>query len=295
MISKELAQKIRRIEITTNKLVNEVMAGQYQSAFKGQGVEFSEVREYMPGDDIRTIDWNVTARFGKPFVKRYIEERELTVIFLNDVSGSQWFGTHDRFKGELAAEISAVLAFSAIRNNDQVGSILFTDRIESFIPPKKGTQHVLRVVRDLLTTKPPGRFTGIAQAVDYLNHVQKRRSVVFLVSDFMDSGYEKTLRTAARRHDLVVISIDDPFERIMPSVRYITVEDSESSDPGRPLLIDLGKSSVRESIEREMRRFREQRDAFLASAGIDHLKLETDRPYESSLYRFMRLRARRMR
>ncbi len=292
MISKELVQKIRRIEITTNKLVNEVMAGQYQSAFKGQGVEFSEVREYMPGDDIRTIDWNVTARFGKPFVKRYIEERELTVLFLNDVSGSQWFGVRNRFKGELAAEISAVLAFSAIRNNDQVGSILFTDRIESFIPPKKGTQHVLRVIRDLLTTHPPGRSTNIGLAVDYLNRVQKRRSVVFLVSDFMDRNYEKTIRTAARRHDLVVITIDDPLEREFPDVGFVSMQDAES---GKPLLIDLSKRSVRDALVQEMRGFREERDAFFASAGIDHLKLETHQAYESALHRFMSQRARRMR
>jgi uncharacterized protein (DUF58 family) len=291
MIPRELIKKIRRIQITTSRIVNDLMAGQYHSAFKGRGMEFSEVREYIPGDDIRTIDWNVTARFNKPFVKRFVEERELTVMFLNDISGSQAFGSAESLKSELAAEISAVLAFSAIRNNDQVGSILFSDRIESYIPPKKGAQHVLRVVRDLLYEKPAGRGTNIAAALEYLNKVQKKRAVVFLVSDFKSANYEKALRIVNKRHDLVGIIVDDPREMAVPKTRWITFEDAET---GRVVCVDLSKKGIRDLFEKKAVEAAAAREKFLASAGVDFLKVSTGVPYEAALYRFMQARSRRM-
>ncbi len=290
MISSELLKKIRRIEITTNRIVNSVVGGQYQSAFKGRGMEFSEVREYTPGDDIRTIDWNVTARFGKPFVKRFIEERELTVMLLNDISGSQYFGTRDYLKSELAAEVSAILAFSAIKNNDQVGSILFSDRIQSYIPPKKGSTHVLRVIRDLLFQKASG-LTNINHALEYFSRVQKKRSVVFLVSDFLDDGYEKNLRIAHRHHDFVAVVIEDPSEIEMPAMGWLTVEDAET---GEIMHINLRKKSVRDRIRETVEEKRQKRDALFRSAGIDVLYIKTDKPYHRDLYRFFKRRAERM-
>jgi uncharacterized protein (DUF58 family) len=292
MISKELRKKIRRIEITTNRLVNDAMAGQYLSAFKGRGMEFAEVREYIPGDDIRTIDWNVTARYSRPFVKQFVEERELTVLFLIDISGSQGFGTSGQLKSELAAEICAILAFSAIKNNDQVGSILFSDRIESYIPPKKGATHVLRVVRDILIAKPEGRSTRIAAALEFLTRVQKRRSVVFLVSDFLDTGYEKALRIVNRRHDLVAVSIEDPREFEVPASGWFSLNDAETEES---ICVNFSRPSVREAFQQKVMEESQHRDKILSGSKIDHLKLRTDQPYEAFLYRFLQARARRMR
>lgn len=292
MLTQDLAKKIRRIQITTTRIVNQVMAGQYQSAFRGRGMEFAEVREYMPGDDIRTIDWNVTARFGKPFVKQFVEERELTVLFLNDLSGSQFFGSCNRLKSELAAEICAVLAFSAIRNNDRVGSILFSDTIHNFIPPKKGTQHVLRVVRDLLYTRPESRGTDINGVLEYLNRIQKRRAVVFLVSDFLGSDYEKNLRLAARRHDLVSIVVEDPREYALPDAGWLTLRDPET---GRVFHVNTSRKQVRDTWNTEMQALRNERDRLFKSIGIDTLYVSTAQSYESDLFRFLRNRARRMR
>ena len=291
MISNELLKKIKRIEITTNRIVNSVVGGQYQSAFKGRGMEFSEVREYAPGDDIRTIDWNVTARFGKPFVKRYIEERELTVMLLNDISGSQYFGTQNQLKSELAAEISAILAFSAIKNNDQVGSILFSNKIQNYIPPKKGSTHVLRVIRDLLFQKASGP-TSINNALEYFGKVQKKRSVVFLVSDFMDDNYEKNLRIAHQHHDFVAIVIEDPTEYELPFMGWLTLEDAES---GRIIHLNLRKKAVRNEILKMMEDKRRQRDNLFRSAGIDVIYVRTNKPYHRDLYRFFKRRAERMR
>jgi uncharacterized protein (DUF58 family) len=255
-------------------------------------MEFSEVREYVAGDDIRTIDWNVTARFNKPFVKRYIEERELTVMFLNDISASQTFGTAQGLKSELAAEISAILAFSAIKNNDQVGSILFSDRIESYIPPKKGSTHVLRVIRDLLFKQPESRNTNLSLALDYLGQVQKKRAVVFLVSDFMDDGYEKALRIANRHHDLVAIEIEDPREREIPCSGWMIMEDAES---GEEACVNLSSPRIMEKFKDDAQKRSAAREKFFATAGIDHLKISTGTPYEAVLYRFMQMRTRRMR
>jgi uncharacterized protein (DUF58 family) len=292
VITRELAKKIRRIQITTNRIVNQVMAGQYQSAFKGRGIEFAEVREYSPGDDIRIIDWNVTARYQRPFVKQFAEERELTVLFLVDVSGSQNFGTTRMLKSELTAEISAILAFSAIRSNDRVGSILFSDKVEMYTPPKKGTKHVLRVIRDVLFTRPETSSTNISGILEYLNKVQKRRAVVFLVSDFLDVQYEKSLRLAAKRHDLVALVVEDPAEYDLPDSGWISMRDPETD---QEYLVNTSKKSVRNAFRQSMNDLRIERDRLLKSVGIDTLYLSTAKNYESDLYRFLRNRARRMR
>lgn len=292
MITGDLAKKIRRIQITTNRIVNQVMAGQYQSAFKGRGMEFSEVREYSPGDDIRIIDWNVTARYQRPFVKQFVEERELTVLFLIDMSGSQNFGTIRTLKSDLAAELSAILAFSAIRNNDRVGSILFSHSVDAFIPPQKGTQHVLRVIRDILYTRPSAATTNINGVLEYLNRIQKRRAVVFLVSDFLDTGYEKNLRLAAKRHDLVALVVEDPAEYELPDAGWIAMRDPEDQ---REIMINTSRASIRRAFHDRTATHRAERDRLLQRIGIDTLKVSTACNYESDLYRFLRTRARRMR
>ena len=242
MIPKEILKRVRRIEITTRGMVNDVFSGEYHSVFKGRGVEFSEVRQYQIGDDIRTIDWNVTARYGEPFVKVFEEERELTVILMVDASSSGEFGTVELMKGEIAVEICALLAFSAIKNNDNVGLLIFTDKVEKFVPPRKGKSHVLRVLRELLYFRPEDRRTDIRTALDYLNRVVRRRSVVFLVSDFLSPNYEKALRIANRKHDVVAIQVVDPRETELPEVGYIELEDAET---GEITLLDTGREEVR--------------------------------------------------
>ena len=235
MIPKELLKKIRRIEIRTSHLVNDALAGQYHSAFKGRGMEFEEVREYQPGDDVRTIDWNVSARIGQPYVKKFREERELTVMLVVDLSASQSFGTNDQFKRELVAEIGATLAFSAIKNNDTVGLLCFTDRVEKFVPPRKGASHVLRVIRELLVHQPAGRGTNIGLALGHLNRITRKRSVVFVISDFLDEGFERELRAARRRHDLILVRVRDRHEVAMPRAGLITLIDNEN---GREVVVD---------------------------------------------------------
>nr|NIP98064.1 DUF58 domain-containing protein [Akkermansiaceae bacterium] len=242
MIPRELAKKIRYIQIYTSKAVNDLLAGEYHSVFKGQGMEFEEVREYQPGDDVRSIDWNVTARMGEPYVKRFREERELTVLFAVDLSASGDFGSTDKLKNEAAAEICALLAFSAIKNNDKVGLVVFTDTVELFVPPAKGTSHVLRLIRDLLGFKPRQACTDIAAAVDYLGKVAQKRAVVFLVSDFLESGFERALRTVGKRHDVIAVSITDPVEVKMPNVGLVELEDAET---GELIEIDTGSAAFR--------------------------------------------------
>src|SRR5262245_1026883 len=234
---------VRRIEIRTNRLVSEGMGGEYKSVFKGRGMEFAEVREYVPGDDIRTIDWNVTARTGGAFVKRFAEERELTLMLLVDVSGSGAFGSGDRSKTELAAEVSAVLAFAAIRNNDRVGAILFTDRVERYIPPRRGRRHVLAVVRDLLWHRPQSRGTDIAGALTFLSRVAVKRAIVFLISDFRADGFERALRLAHRKHDVIAIPVRDPREEALPPVGLLSLEDAER---GARRAIGAGSAGARE-------------------------------------------------
>jgi uncharacterized protein (DUF58 family) len=290
MIPKELARKIRYIEIYTSKAVNDVLAGEYESVFKGQGMEFEEVREYQPGDEVRSIDWNVTARMGHPFVKRFVEERELSVMFLVDLSASGAFGSVGRLKNELAAELCALLAFSAIKNNDKVGLIVFTDTIEKFIPPGKGTTHVLRLIRDLLEFRPRQVQTDITAAIDYLGRVTSKRSVVFLVSDFQGSGYERPLHVLGRRHDVIAVSIIDPREVSMPNVGLVELEDAET---GETVVIDTGSAVVRKEYEQlgagQQARLRE----LFRSMGVDQVEVLTDRDYVLDLVRFFRMRERR--
>jgi uncharacterized protein (DUF58 family) len=290
MIPKELARKIRYIEIYTNKAVNDVLAGEYHSVFKGRGIEFDEVREYTPGDDIRTIDWNVTARAGHPYVKRYVEERELTVLFLVDLSASGAFGSRDKLKNEVAAEVCALLAFSAIKNNDKVGLIVFTNTIELYIPPKKGATHVLLLIRDVLGFQPRGTTTNIDLALDYLGRVTQRRAVVFLVSDFLTEGFDKRLRIASRRHDLIAISIRDPRESELPNVGLVELEDAET---GELVVVDSSSAAVRREYETLAR----ERDArlreTLRSAAVDHVPVITGRDYVKDLMSFFRRREHR--
>jgi len=294
MISKELAKKIRYIQIYTSKAVNDVLAGEYHSVFKGQGMEFDEVRAYQPGDDIRTIDWNVTARTGDPYVKRYVEEREITVFFLVDLSASGSFGSREKLKNEVAAEFCALLAFSAIKNNDKVGLIVFTDTIELFIPPAKGTSHVLRLIRELLFFEP-GKIrkksgTDIALALDYLGRVLHKRGVVFLVSDFLDKNFEKPLRVLARRHDLIAVIVSDPRELSLPDVGLLEIQDAET---GETTVIDTGSKTVRSRYKRLAdEKNRELTDLF-QSTGVDHIKLFTDRDYVLDLVTFFRKRMRK--
>ena len=292
MIPKEILKKVKRIEIQTRGLVNDVFSGEYHSVFRGRGMEFSEVREYQIGDDIRTIDWNVSARIGRPFVKVFEEERELTLMLLVDVSSSGNFGTVTQMKGELAIEICALLAFSAIKNNDKVGLIIFTDRIEKFVPPKKGKAHVLRVLRELLYHEPQGKGTDIKLALEYLSRVINRRAVVFLASDFISEDYKKAMQIANKRHDLVAITITDPRERALPNVGAIELEDAET---GEIILIDTADSSVRERFSAETSEIRRERDKLLRSMNIDTIDIHTDVSYVEPLIRFFRMRAKRFR
>lgn len=292
MVPKEVLKKVKRIEITTRSLVNDVFSGEYHSVFKGRGMEFAEVREYQIGDDIRTIDWNVTARQGRPYVKVFDEERELTVMLLVDVSSSGEFGTVRQMKGEIAAEICALLAFSAIKNNDKVGLIIFSDQVEKFVPPRKGKSHVLRVIREILYHKPQGTQTNIAAALEFLSRVARRRSVVFLVSDFISSGYEKALQIANKRHDLVAVTITDPREIDMPDVGILELEDAET---GEILLLDTSSLEVRREFAQRTREWSEQREKLFRTLAVDSIDIRTDQPYIEPLIRFFRMRAKRFR
>ncbi len=292
MIPRELVRKIRRIQITTNRLVNESLAGEYHSVFKGRGMEFDEVREYQHGDDIRTIDWNVTSRTGHPFVKRYVEERELTVMLLVDASASGSFGSVEKTKGEVAAEISAVLAFSAIKNNDRVGAILFTDRVEKFIPPRRGSVHVLRVIRELLFYRPGREGTRIQEALEHLNLVVRKRAVVFLISDLLDQGFEQPLKVANRKHDMVIIQIVDPRERELSDVGIMELRDAET---GEVDLIDTSLARVREAYRSNWERNHEARRKLFQAQRMDHILINAAEPYDRPLVRFFEERMRRYR
>ncbi|MGN0853502.1 MAG: DUF58 domain-containing protein [Kiritimatiellia bacterium] len=288
---KELMAKVGRIRILTNRLIDDQLSGDYHSTFKGQGVEFDEVRPYVAGDDVRAIDWNVTARTGVPFIKRFSEERELTVMFLVDVSGSQSYGSVARSKAELAAEVSSLLALTAIRNQDKIGLILFSDRIVKFIPPRKGRQSVMRLVREVLAAEDEATGgTDLALALRFLNGVQKRRAVVFLVSDFLtrDETHEKLLRVVSRRHDVVCIPVGDPAESELPDVGLAELEDPES---GELLLVDTSDAEVRRQFARTARDAVEQRDRFFARSGIDNVPVATDRPYINAIRALFKRRA----
>jgi uncharacterized protein (DUF58 family) len=292
MLSKEILQTVKRIEIRTNRLVNEALGGEYHSVFKGRGMEFDEVREYQYGDDIRTIDWNVSARLGHFYVKRYVEERELTVVLLVDLSASKDFGTVRRFKNELAAELAALLAFSAIKNNDRVGALIFTDVVEKFIPPKKGRKHVLRVVRELLAYEPQHRRTSIETAVRYLNNVLTKKCVIFLISDFIDQGYEKALRVANQRHDLVALAINDPRERDLPKAGILQLIDPETHEV---FWVDTSLTQVRERYKKLSADFLDRRNKIFKRNRIEFVDLFTDKPYDVPLVKFFRQRAKRFR
>jgi uncharacterized protein (DUF58 family) len=263
------------------------MSGEYHSAFKGRGMEFSEVRAYMDGDDVRTIDWNVTARMGSPYIKKFIEERELTVMLVVDASSSGDFGSIDKFKGEMAVEMCSLLAFSAIRNNDRVGLIIFTSDIEVYIPPRKGKNHVLRVIRELLYFKPRHKGTDIGNALKFLNKVQTKTSVVFLVSDFMSGDFEKPLRVAAKRHDLVTISVTDPREDAIPRVGLIELEDAET---GETILFDTRDKKSLDIYKREREKRRAELDEMLRSTGVDEIRVSTEAGYIKPIVAFFKKR-----
>jgi uncharacterized protein (DUF58 family) len=291
MIPKEILKKVKRIEIATRGLVNEVFSGEYHSVFKGRGMEFSEVREYQVGDDIRNIDWNVSARMGHPYVKVFDEERELTVMLLVDVSSSGNFGTTQQMKGEIAAELCAVLAFSAIKNNDKVGLMIFSDKIEKFIPPRKGKQHVLRVIREILFFKPDDSQTDLNVALEYLSKVIKRRSIVFLISDFLTEEYEKSLQVANKKHDIISIDIIDPREIELPNIGFLELEDAETSET---VMVDTSNSEVRSGFFSQTQQDREVREKFFRSIGVDNINIFTDQSYVEPIVKFFRMRARRL-
>ncbi len=290
METRELLKKVRQLEIRTRGLVNQVFSGEYHSVFKGRGMEFSEVREYQYGDDMRMIDWNVTARLNHPFVKIFEEERELTVMLIVDMSGSQFFGSQSSLKRDVALELSAILAFSAMKNNDKVGLIMFTDRIEKFVPPRKGQGHVLRIVRDLLSFEPLRPATSIKVALEYLNHVQKKRAIVFVISDFIDSGYEAALRIAGKRHDLIGVVLKDPRERELPNVGLIHLRDAES---GVTRLIDTSDRNIRFLYNQLGTRMEEARKSLFIKSRLDDVEVRLDQSYLKPLIDFFRLRERR--
>jgi len=291
MLPKDVIKKIRRIQITTSKLVTDMLSGDYESVFKGRGIEFDEVREYQPGDEIRTIDWNVTARIGRPFIKKYVEERQLTVMILLDASGSSYFGTSKRLKSELAAEISAVLAFAAIHNKDRVGLIIFTDRIEKFIPPRKGLGHVLRVIREALCFKPKGRGTDITMALRYLDGVTTRRAVVFVISDFFAKDFKKALSIANKRHDVIAVTITDPRETTLPNAGLIELADAET---GKLFLVDTSSAALREKFLAKSRMITNERSKVFSSISVDHIDIATDKPYIEEFIKFFAMRKKRM-
>ena len=290
MIPKEILDKVRLIEIRTRNMMNNLFAGEYHSVFKGRGMEFAEAREYQPGDDVRHLDWNVTARVGSPFIKVFDEEREMTVMLLVDVSASGAFGSQQQMKGEVGVEVSALLAFSAIQNNDRVGLLIFTDEVEVFVPPKKGRKHVLRVIRELLYFQPQGRRTSIAGALEYLGRVLHRRSVVFVVSDFQDKGYETALRHLSRRHDLIAVSLSDPREWRMPDVGFINLQDAET---GEQVLVDSGHRGVREFYAAEQEAAVERRGVLFRKTGVDEIAIDATKPYVDPLIHFFRARMKR--
>lgn len=290
MLTKELVKQVRQIEIKTRGLVNHVFSGEYHSAFKGRGMEFSEVREYQFGDDIRNIDWNVTARFDHPFIKVFEEERELTVMLAVDVSGSLSFGSFEKTKQRIAAEISAIMAFSAMKNNDKVGLILFSDRIEKFVPPRKGRSHALRIISEVLSFKPEGKDTDIKAALEYLNSVIKKRSIVFLISDFMDKGYEKILRIIGKKHDLIGVTIADERESEIPKLGLIMLQDAET---GKERYIDTSDKTFQKYMTDYKRKTEMERKNIFTSSRLDSINVKTSGSYIKPIVDFFRLREKR--
>ena len=291
MIPREILRRVRRIEITTRGLVDQVFSGEYHSVFKGRGINFAEVREYDYGDDIRTIDWNVTARTGTPHVKIFEEERELTVMLLVDVSASGDFGTRERMKGDLAVEVCSLLAFSAIKNNDKVGLIIFSDRVEKFVPPRKGRRHVLRVLREMLYHQPRGRTTDLGMALEYLSRIIRRRAVVFVVSDFISEPFDKALGVAGRRHDVIALRVRDRRESDLPPVGLIELEDAET---GERLVVDTSNRDFRAAFASRGAESRARQDRTFRRSKVDVVDLSPGRPYLRPLMRFFEERGRRV-
>jgi len=285
--TKELMKMVGRIRIITKKLVDEHLSGEYHSAFKGQGIEFDEVREYTPGDDVRSIDWNVTARMGYPYVKRFSEERELTIMFLVDISGSQVFGSSEYSKAELSAAVASVFALSAIKNQDKIGLILFSDRIEKSLPPRKGRTAVMRLVREVLAAEETNRGTDIAAALRFMNNVQKRKAVVFLISDFMDSGYEKELKVLAKRHDVICCPISDPREFELVNAGLIEVEDPET---GELFMLDTSSKAFAKEFKDNADAERSKLEDMFVKYKIDNIPLSTDRPFQDDIRKLFRKR-----
>jgi uncharacterized protein (DUF58 family) len=288
--TKELLKKVRHIELKTRGLVNHVFSGEYHSVFKGRGMEFAEVREYQPGDDIRDIDWNVTARFDRPYVKVFEEERELTVMLVVDLSGSQYFGTVNATKRQIAVEISAILAFSALKNNDKVGLIIFSDKIEKFVPPKKSRSHALRIIRELLSFEPEGKGTDVNSALEFLNKAHKKRAIVFLISDFNDDGYDRSLRIVGKRHDLIGVEISDEREQTIPRIGLARFRDPET---GREEVVDAGSRAFLTFYRKRKRELRESRQRLFNTSRLDRVSVNTRDSYISPLVGFFRTRGKR--
>lgn len=294
MISTDLIKKIRRIEIRTRRLVNDSYAGEYHSVFKGRGMEFDEVRPYQIGDEIRSIDWNVTARTGQPYIKRYVEERELTVMLVVDASASENFGSVNRFKRELAAELTAVLSFAATTNNDKVGLLIFTDQIELFIPPRKGRRHVLRLIRELLAFEPQNRGTDIRMALEKVNQILKRRSIIFLVSDFLaePENYRQAMAITNRRHDLIAVDLNDPLEKNIKDVGLMALEDPET---GQIAWVDTSSRAWQKAYQGRLERLETGKTQAFRQASVDRIDISTDEDYTAPLTTFFRDRAKRIR
>ena len=288
----EILRQVKLIELRTRGLVNSLFTGEYHSVFKGQGMEFAEVREYQAGDEVRSIDWNVTARMRRPFVKRYVEERELTVMLVVDLSGSERFGTQGRFKSELASELGAVLGMSAIRNNDRVGAMLFTDRIEHVLPPKKGRRHALRLIRDLLAFEPTGTKTDVSGAMQYLARMLRQHTIIFIISDFLDAEIERPLKRLAQRHDVVAITVEDPSERVLPDIGLVRFVDPET---GTTIDVDTSDSDVRKRFAAATAEETLARQKLLRRLAIDEIVVRTDGGYVEPLLRYFRSRATRKR
>ena len=289
METSDLLKKVRKIELKTRGLSNHIFAGEYHTAFKGKGMAFSEVREYQPGDDIRTIDWNVTARFNTPFIKVFEEERELTVMLMIDVSGSKNFGTQKQMKQELVTELSAVLAFSAIQNNDKIGVIFFSDKVEKFIPPKKGKSHILRIIRELIAFEPENKGTNIGEALRYFNNVIKKRAVCFVISDFMGDNFEAPLKIANKKHDVVTIRINDKREEELPDIGLIQMKDAET---GEVKWIDTGNKLIRQNYKKNYLQNKEEVNQLFKNSGVDTIQLRTDMDYIKPLIQFFKRRVK---
>ncbi len=289
MDTAEILKKVRQIEIKTGRLVSEAFAGEYQSVFKGRGMEFSEVREYVSGDDVRDIDWNVTARFSKPFIKKYSEERELTVMVVCDISGSQFFGSQAQFKNDASAELAAAFAFSALKNGDKTGLLLFTDKTELYIPPRKGKNHILRIIRELIAYKPHGKKTNIKHAIDEVNKLLKRRSIIILISDFLDNNFQKSLKLAKLKHDIIPVVIADKMEKIIePAKALVQMENLENED--LMFLADFSNPAFLRAYRSQNKTKQEETEKLFTKAGIDFINISTDEEIYKPVMKFFKKR-----